>query len=184
MRYKELLLESVDIDTWYHGSPSPISKFSLDKIGQASFLEFGPGVYLTSDKEDAKRYGNFIHTCKIKLPKSKALPDKKRFGYSDVYSLISHPTSEIHDENVWSDWGETKQKAITTATKNIFQSYKPNNYKEMLWSVWGDFYKNNSNQFLEQINQKYHGFILDKSVCHHFICFAPEKIKIISVEQI
>ena len=50
-----LAMESEIPSQWYHGSPSPISKFPDDFVGNGIDQE-GPGIYFTSSSEDAVGY--------------------------------------------------------------------------------------------------------------------------------
>ena len=81
--------------TWYHGSNHKIAKFTTDFMDTQSNngLEHGPGIYFTSDINDAKLYGKYIHEVTISIAKSRLMPDFKR-GL-EIGSIIKHKQSNF-----------------------------------------------------------------------------------------
>lgn len=166
--------------TWYHGSNYQISKFSRDfiNVDTSNGLEKGPGIYFTSDIDDAKIYGKNVYEVKIRIVTSRLLPEFKRDYNMNL--LINHaitgPHSSFHSN--YRDWDDNKSKAAIKAFKTFMQIYNGKHYKDTLIRLWEDFYFNKSSDFLKDVVGKYDGFILDyNNGIKHFVCFKPEIIK-------
>lgn len=81
MKFKSFYLtESIELpEIWYHGSKKDFDKFDLNfAITKESNAEVGPGFYLTTDKEDAHRYG-IINKEESGYLKEVKLTKKKRY---------------------------------------------------------------------------------------------------------
>lgn len=170
--------------TWYHGSNYHISKFTRDFINveTSNGLEKGPGIYFTSDIEDAKLYDKNVYEAKIRIATSRLLPEFKRDNgiRLAIYNAITGPHSSFHSH--YRDWNENKSKAAIMASNVFYQIYGKNNYKDTMIRLWEDFYYNKSSDFLRDVVGKYDGFILEyKNGIKHFICFKPEIIKSIKL---
>lgn len=131
-------------------------------------------------------YGKYIHTVQIKIVKSKLLPVKKAFSRFEVEKMIDNNHSDFRSET-FENWAETPKKALPLAVSAMYQSYSPNLYKDMMLSVWGDYYnfEGGSGVFLKEILGSWDGRIEEKPTgVKHFICFNTDKVKIINVEKV
>ncbi len=171
-------------ETWYHGSSQEIKQFNLDNVGKPGAVDQeGPGIYLTSSIEDALHYGNIVHTVKtVRAPR--LVPDKKTFTVATIKKLIDLSPNK---EDVLRDyWDGNPVIAASKASNAIYQSWGPNEFREMLEQVWYDFYRETPKAWLNILTEKlnYDGFILQRSGgVKHFICFNPEILKITEVIQ-
>ena len=166
--------------TWYHGSNHKIAKFTTDFMDTQSSngLQHGPGIYFTSDINDAKIYGKYIHEVTISIAKSRLIPEIKR-GL-EIGSIILHDQSNFRKN--YQDWNENYKEAYMSALKTFDEIYDNKNYRNVLIRLWEDFYFDKSNIFLKEILGQYDGYIVEyKNGVKHFICFKPEIIKSIKV---
>lgn len=183
MKIHEILTESTIPNVWYHGSDTKITQFSIDKTGLNTNINFGPGVYITSDKTDARQYGKYIHTIKTKITKSKLIPTKRKFDKSLVSWMINHPLSEFHTEDLYTNWDENKRKALQSAVDTAYQAHAPNDYKGLIHTIWYDFYRTSLESFFKNIIPEWNGDLLERSVGYHYICFKPELLHIVDIEE-
>jgi hypothetical protein len=166
--------------TWYHGSNHKITKFTTDFMDTQSSngLQNGPGIYFTSDINDAKIYGKYIHEVTISIAKSRLMPEFKR-GLN-IAPIILHNQSNFIKN--YQDWDKNYSKAYITALKTFDEIYDNKNYRNVLIRLWEDFYFDKSNIFLKEILGKYDGYILEyNNGVKHFMCYKPEIIKSIKV---
>ena len=177
----ETISEGMSIRTFYHGSNHHITAFSLDHLGQGQGADQeGPGIYLTSSKEDAAKYGKIIHTVAVSIPKSRLLK-KKRALRAGVESLIRRAPDR---DEVLQNWDENPQIGFYKAVGSIMDAYG-DDCREAYEAVWGDFYRDHSADYLRRlIRFGYDGFELPRQDgIVHLIAFNPAKLKIVSAEE-
>ena len=179
MKYSEILTEA--LVTFYHGSPSPIQKFTLDFVsGGDAIHQEGPGIYLTSSAEDAKKYGKYIHEVRVKLTKSRMMPEKRQINPDFIRRLIlKSPECSTALQN----WDEHPQRALSMAVQSIMDSFGPTDYREAMEQVWFDYYKGYEELWLSTMrSNSWDGFVLDRNDgVKHLICFTPEILQIVGV---
>ena len=179
--FSQYLTEAIEM--YYHASDHKITKFDLDHLGTGTNIDQeGPGIYLTNSLDDVRKYGKYIYHVRVKFAKSRMMPDKKRFGYDTIRRLIS--ISPERDDAL-TNWDENPTRALDMAVRNILDSYGPDEYREAMEAVWGDFYRSSSKAFLSKMHVwGWDGFILPKSGgVKHFICFNPDILKIVKTEE-
>lgn len=180
MNLSELMLLEAK-QTFYHGSNVSIDKFHLKSAGGKEAIDQeGPGIYLTSSIEDARRYGKFVHTVTAKIVKSRMMPDKRTINETFVRALIKR-SPEADDELM--NWDENPARALNAAAGSIMDSYGPNQYREAMEQIWYDFYKGHEEIWFSKMRVAgWDGFILDRADgVKHFICFNEE---ILSIEGV
>jgi len=167
------------IETWFHGSDTKIDKFTLDNVGRSEAIDQeGPGIYITTSADDARRYGRYIHQLAVKTAKTRLMPDKKRFDPSLIRRLILKSPDR---DDALTNWDENPHRALNIAVDQIYSSYGPDEYREAMESIWGDFYRNHPKEYLKALWQ-WDGFILPRADgVRHMIVFKPDIIKVISV---
>lgn len=123
--------------TAYHGSPSEIKKFTIDNVGREEATDQeGPGIYLTSSYNDAAVYGKYVH--KIKVKSGNFYDESERFSKMRPKILAIMKMAK--------DWKETAENFDENPNKGIlvaldsFMQYSQNE-KDLLQSVWHDFYR-------------------------------------------
>lgn len=202
-RFKELL---EDIKTmgiiWYHGSPAKIDKFSIEYAGQGHDEE-GPGLYFSSDAEDALGYSKKInekgHFYDVELNFKKLLPMKGKAKKREVLQMIEwakHSDLERFNTNL-SNWGyedddpTTYTKALNDAVKSCMEGHRLdkntnvhfNSPVEVFKNIWWEFYKNDPVEFCKNmVILGYDGFIVQKAFTSvkHAIVWNDKIIKIVS----
>ncbi len=50
----------------YHGTKTKINKFSNEFVNKDNVDEMGPGIYFTTDFDDAAGYGNYVYTARFR----------------------------------------------------------------------------------------------------------------------
>lgn len=183
MRYTEIITES--IVTFYHGSKSPISKFTLDNLGSGTNIDQeGPGIYLTNSADDARVYGNYIHEVKVNLVKKRMMPDKKALSMAEIARLIREAPEWSSD--LYTNWNENESKALTQATKAIMNSWGPNQYREAMEQIWYDYYRDYSKVYLNKmVELGWDGFLVPRSNgVQHLIVFNPAILNIKGMVQV
>ena len=174
--FSQFLTEA--IETFYHGSKTPIQQFDLDHLGSGENIDQeGPGIYLTSSFEDACHYGPYVYTVRVKLSKTKLMPEKRRLDPSLIRFLIVKSPDR---DDALTNWAENPAIALNMAVNQIMDSYGPNEYREAMEQIWGDFYMHHPKEYLSKMRVKgWDGILLDRSNgIKHFIVFDPGILKI------
>lgn len=176
-----------EVYTVYHGSSQSFDVFSYDFIGKGND-EKGPGFYFTSNKDDAKMYGN-VGEFKITLDKLVSTKRKASINIIEKIIALSENCKTINelvekyenDEDLWwesnlSDYAEEPYSAIQVAI-DLARS-QPNEYKTFL-DLWSGVYRYNNKKFLQTMVQLgYDGIIFNvQDNTTHYIVFNPNKIK-------
>lgn len=182
MRYDELLTEG--IEQFYHGSPVKIDQFTLDRAGQRGAVDQeGPGIYLTNSIDDARVYGDFVHSVEVKITRSRLMPEKRRFDSNLLRKLI---LSAPDAEDTLTNYDEFPNKAVLVAIKQLTDAYGPDQYREVLEQVWYDFYRDHPQEWFARMQEiGWDGFMLDRSNgVKHLIVFTPKILKITGLVDI
>ncbi len=162
-------LGAINGNTFYHGSPATFQAFSYDFVGgdKANDQE-GPGFYLTTSYEDAKRYSGpngGVAKVSVKLSLVKDL-------------ILGAPNVD----DTLTNWGETRSEAFNTAVNSIM-TYN-NGPHDAYQQLWMDFYHRAAGgdaAYLKTMvaDGGYDGVIVPRSQCYHLIAFDPKKLYII-----
>lgn len=98
--------------TWYHGDTSPRAHFTDQRWdrdpSQASLLEYGPGLYFTSDCEEATRYGP--HLFQATLDRDFRLVPRRKPRLKDLLELYTY-ADQADQEVFLSNWDATNPRA-------------------------------------------------------------------------
>jgi hypothetical protein len=167
------------ITEWYHGTPTPINSWSTEFVGQGTDQE-GPGIYFTSNYEDAEGYARKGSTegrvYTVSLNFNKTISETQKPNSAQLLQLI--------------EWADDWEQGL----QNIYgeEDYRKNwkMYKEDLLSgstmleacldIWMNFYKHDSQGFCSSmVALGYDGFIKKKSFMntYHAIVWNPKIIK-------
>lgn len=181
MKVQDLFEAPASPTIWYHGSNSKFEKFDIiSSMHKDAINQEGPGFYLTSSIEDAKRYGKYVHVIKAKIAKSRLMPEKRKLNPMFIRASIYKCPDR---ENALSNWDENPSIALAKATDAIMDAYGPNEYREALEQIWADYYMGHEDKWLSRLRGLgWDGFILERTGgVKHFICFNPE---ILTVQEV
>jgi len=187
MRFKEFLLETESKaipQIWYHGTKQDFSAFDLKYIiTEESIAQEGPGFYLSSDPEDAARYGGgkgFLKT--VKLTRKSGLRNEKS-PYREVFmgSLVNNMPDK---EDTLTNWDENPDKALRDLKRSILES--SDTLHEMVLNVWADCYMGHELALVTRLRRGgIDGFVINKqNGVKHLICYNPEILKIIETKKL
>ncbi len=166
---------------WYHGSPNPITKFSDDFVGQGTDQE-GPGIYFTSNLEDAYSYakkdnGNGV-VYVVNLNFKKLVPLKGKPKIKELTQLIDWAPNL---EDKLMDWDENPNIAKKKALNAIYRSGERNPH-QAFQSVYYDFYRNDPIEFVRNlVILEYDGLVVPRQFMNtkHAVVYNPKIIKLV-----
>jgi hypothetical protein len=167
----------------YHGSNRKFDKFEITKVADAIEQE-GPGIYLTTSEDDAKRYGKYLYTVKWtgnKTVSNKPMSEAQLRKYAYPKTLIRNAT----------DWKETCQnfdedylKGYNMCVEQLYET--SDSLKEFYLSIWGDFYRTEPEKFCYVMNVRagIDGLVIDRGGgLIHVVAYNPKQLKIIDVKE-
>jgi hypothetical protein len=174
------LMEEEIPTEWYHGTPSPITSFSDEFVGNGIDQE-GPGIYLTSNYEDAVGYARKSESgtgvvYQLELNFRKLVPLNKKAIRKEIIQMIDW-APEL--ETFLSNWDENPKKAKLIALNSILNS---KNAHDSFQSVWFDFYKNSPIDYVRNmVSLGYDGVMVPRSFMNtkHIIVYNPRIIKVV-----
>lgn len=177
MKFIQFLNEAKEIpEIWYHGSNIEFNNFDLKyAITDKSIALEGPGFYLTTDKDDAERYGKYIHKIEL-IRKSRIKKNTDKFRMDFAIKLISEMPNK---EDVLSNWDENPKKAMNMLRKAVMEFTR--NVKEMINNIWYDCYKGFEKEFLKKLVEGgIDGMIVNRNDgIKHLICYNPDILKFV-----
>lgn len=169
----------------YHGSPTDFKKFSDEFVGgdEATDQE-GPGVYFTTNRENAAAYGGNLYTAKLN-------------GNFITDESASDNANEAHIEQLirmaedWQshaqNWGEDPESAIYSSISDMFE-YNDNE-KDVFLQVWIEYYRYDAVNFVRNMTKLgYDGVVVDRTddrgMNKHIIVYNPSTITLTDKEVI
>lgn len=202
------LIEAINAKdiTWYHGSSRRNKDFvrAIEYVGRGADQE-GPGIYFSSNDEDAASYANkhgagggVLYTVKLNF--NKMLPLKGKVKKSDVIKMVEMAKEDnLESFNTYlSNWGYDESDPTTYKTAyneainsmihsgvrklDVTSNVESDSPVEVFKNVWWEFYKHNPTLFCKNMaSLGYDGFIVPKSFMgvKHAIVFNPKIIKVI-----
>lgn len=166
----------------FHGSPHKIERFSDEFVGQGVDQE-GPGLYFTTNEEDALGYarksekGGYVYKVLITL--KKPIPAKGKVPESDIDSLIRW--CEGYEEKMM-DWGsEDLQENIRLFKNSLKREKTP---KDVFQSIWYNLYRYNPVEYVRNmVSLEYDGFVIQKEFLNtqHIIVYNVKAIKVLDI---
>ena len=180
MRFKEYMKEGVEIEA-YHGSPHQINKFTDDFVGEGVDQE-GPGIYMTTNEEDAYGYarksenGGTGKVYKVILQMNKVIKDKGRVKESEIDSMIRW--CEDYEEKLM-DWGSENLEENMRLFKASLK--RENTPKDVFLSIWYNLYRYKPVDYVRNmVSLGYDGLIVQKEFMNtkHIVVYNPKVIKV------
>ena len=165
----------------YHGKSKPLKGFSYDFITAEGNNQEGAGFYLTSDKNDAKKYGNYIYI--VDAAYRKLVPQRGIKNTDEAKRLILL-APDVKEELL--SWGDTSQKGLWAYMMGLDGFTKPNNPLDMFTQIWIDFYRYSPAEWMKaMVKLGYDGTLIKqpygkKNNFMHFIAYDPKKLKIVA----
>lgn len=161
--------------TWYHGDRSLRTSFENQRWDRdrttSSLNEEGPGIYFTSDYDQAASYGP--HVVEMELPKTFRLLPKKRPTLKMLRELYESADPERQGFFL-SNWDED-------ATRDeVLRKYAGQNTTlDAAVTLYGDLFGHDADAWVEAMRGLgYDGVVVDKSYgVKHLIVWAPEKLR-------
>lgn len=166
----------------FHGSDTKVDNFTNEFIGGSEATDQeGPGIYFTSNHDDALPYGNYIHTVRLsprKLVDESSLEDVSE---DEMYNLIKMSPDW---ETGASNWSEDPESGVYEAISSMKQY--SDNEKDLFQQIWYDFFRYYAKEFAQgMVKLGYDGQIIDKpNNIKHFIIYNPDIIEIKDIEII
>lgn len=159
----------------YHGSNSEINSFVTDFVGGSEAIDHeGPGIYFTTDKEDAGSYGQYIY--QVTLTPRKLLSDQNRKGITvnDAIKLIKMAQGWEDDA---MNWDENPSKGLKISLQSIFDE---DNAKDIITQIYVEYYRSNPKEFVNNAAKLgFDGIIVTKDWdASHIIVYNPSIIHI------
>lgn len=110
-----------DATVWYHGDSIKRTTFQGQKMdrdrgAQSGGNENGPGIYWTSEYEEAQGYGKVVHHATMKVSKARLLTDKTKATVKNVTALINACDPTRRDDAL-TNWAETTREAFHLAVQ-------------------------------------------------------------------
>lgn len=178
MRFKHFF-ESLDIEA-FHGAPKPIEKFSDEFVGNGVDQE-GPGIYFTTNEEDAAGYARKSsgdgRLYKVIIHLKKPIPPKGKVKESEIDQLLEWAPDV---ESKLMDWGS---EDLETNKRLFKQSLKHEKTpKDVFQSVWYNFYRYAPQEYVRNmVILGYDGFIVQKEFMNtkHIVVYNPKSIEVI-----
>jgi hypothetical protein len=163
---------------FYHGAKRPFNRFSYSHVDTGSkAAQEGVGFYLTSSKQDAAAYGNFVLT--VSLPQKLNLVPLTGKPNITVMTKIIKKAPDVKNELL--NWGDTPQQGLAVFLKGIAHETPHEAYQ----SVWYAFYHYSPAQYVKNMAEAgFDGILINRREgVKHFIGFNPFKLKVINIEK-
>ena len=171
----------------YHGTPNQFDQFDLNLTGKGNDQE-GPGIYFTSNKEQALGYGDRVIEAKLHLNNVVSMSGKinedhirklvlQSLGLSDESEL-----DEMEDDDFWesnlTNWGGSPYSAYENVVDSTLRyNHTPH---EAFQAVWYECYRHNAGDYLRNmIELGYDGVVIPTAEATHYVVFSPNAIEVI-----
>ena len=179
MKLLEVLAKSGEI-TVYHGTDKEITSFVDDFVGGKNATDQeGPGIYFTTSKENAYRYGKNLYEA-ILRPR-KLLTESPRGG--NIPELMKLAKQAPNWGDTAMNWHENPSKGIVEAIQSAFK-YNDNE-KDRFLQIWIDFYRDSPLDYVRNcVKMGYDGIVVDRESIYinepikHYIIYNPQIIQV------
>jgi len=180
---------------YYHGSASEFDKFDLSfsRTGNGN-EQYGAGIYLTSDKEEAGRYAGkngYIYAIQVagtihivEVPASYQEEDtiNEPLSPETIRNIIND--SPDKEEVLWN-FGDVDYEGVENVLDIAVDSYTGFDILPCINMIGNDFYDKKNDLFLKSVQKhtKIDGFKIKKDEnIEHLVIFSPDDISIVKRE--
>lgn len=163
---------------WFHGDTSPRVSFDdqvWDRdLSTSSPLEFGPGLYFTTDLEQARSYGPYVFEATVPDPKSFQLVPHSRPSLRELqrfFKLANEDDQEIFVSN-WPDLNATEALRKYTHQTTRYDA---------LVSLYGDLHRDPRDWVEAMRGLGYDGVVVDprkQSGARYLIVWSPQRVRL------
>lgn len=167
----------------YHGSPTDFKKFSDEFVGgEEATDQEGPGVYFTTNYDNAAAYGGNLYTAKLNGNFITDESASENANEAHIEQLIRMAEDwESHAQN----WGEDPESAIYSSISDMFE-YNDNE-KDVFLQVWIEYYRYDGVNFVRNMTKLgYDGVVIDRTddrgMNKHIIVYNPSTITLTDKE--
>lgn len=177
MNFKRFYLSEALYKGLYRGFSSNDSTISLETASKGT-PALGPGIYFSSDYEEAKKYGKFILKANINFVRT--VSEIKEPSPKDIeFMIVSSPKKEERLQ----EYGDNKKDALEEAIKT-YKEY--GNEKDAYIAIFNDFYYPvYARQFcLNMVRLGFDGLIVSrKDGSKQFIVYNIKKIQKVEFKE-
>jgi hypothetical protein len=184
--YKTIIQEmTVGTFVAFHGSDHKIENFVDEFVGREEAYDAnGPGIYFTTDYDEAKFFGKYIY--KVKLENGRFIDNKTpntKVNINDVIKLVKmSPNWEYKAEN----FDEDPNKGLKMFVDMTLEDN--DSEKDVFLQVWYDFYRYEPVDYVRNMVKLGYDGLIDDSIAKdghkHIIVYNTKIIKLIDVEEI
>ena len=186
--FRKQLLEHVSETGFlaYHGSPKKIDVFTDEFVGTNEATdEEGPGIYFTTEFEDAAGYGNYIYTVKLRGNFLISTGDPQGIDRELIMNLAKMAEEwELEAQN----YSEDPESGMEQLVDGAFD-YNDDE-KGVLQQIWINLYRYQPTEFVRNcVKLGIDGIIVSRyrntsNNGNHIIIYNPNVIKFIEVKEI
>lgn len=166
----------------YHGTNTKIDTFTDEFVGaEESTDQEGPGIYFTTDRDDASGYGNIIYIVILRPNKLVDESSSDNINPEDLIKMIKTlPEWELNTQN----WDEDPETGLNMAIDDFFK-YNDTE-KDVFQQMWYDFFRYRPVEFVRgMVKLGYDGQIIEKeNGRRHIIVYNPNIIEVINIETL
>lgn len=164
----------------YHGTNNHIENFTDEFVGaEEATDQEGPGIYFTSDRDDASGYGKFLYSVILRPNKLVNEISSDNVNPEELGELIKTlPEWEMQAQN----WDENPESGLLMAIDDFIEYNETE--KDVFQQVWIDFFRYNPALFVKgMVKLGYDGQIIEKeNGRRHVIVYNPDIIEITNIE--
>jgi len=166
--------------TAYHGTEDKIESFTDEFVGtEEATDQEGPGIYFTTDRDDAQGYGKMLYTVILRPNKLIDETSSENINPEELGKIIKTlPEWEMQAQN----WAEDPESGLHMAIDDFIR-YNDTE-KDVFQQVWIDFFRYNPILFVKgMVTLGYDGQIIEKeNGRRHVIVYNPDIIEVTNIE--
>lgn len=160
----------------YHGSDHKIEKFSDEFVGNGIDRD-GPGIYVTSKKEYAQYFGEYVYEMDFDVDNAHMISRDKKPLRKHVYDLILM-AEEWQDKAM--NWDINPKRGVNLFVEQM--EAIDNSEAESFEQIWYDFYRYQPIQYLRNMVKLGYDYVPAKDQGDHiFIILNPALLNITNV---